>query len=51
MGLFDTVLATEGINDAPHVAKNKEVEATIYARITKPQGLSEALWLRAARAS
>lgn len=42
MGLFDTILATEGINDSPHVAKNKEVEATVYARITKPQGLTQA---------
>ena len=42
MGLFDTILATEGINDSPHIAKNKEVEATVYARITKPQGLTQA---------
>lgn len=42
MGLFDTILATEGINDAGVIAKSKEVEATIYARITKPQGLTEA---------
>lgn len=42
MGLFDTILATEGINDAGVIAKSKEVEATIYARITKPQGLTQA---------